>query len=195
MDRRISLAVGVSMSRIVASSAFCTVKYSTYDGPTRKATSAKTTITIVVNRNPIMDKPRSFRPTVLPSLMRAPMIPGGPTHRARSLRGGERRVRGGSPSTLMDRAADALECQRRDVVPVEPDEEGLASQVVVRDESPIPAVVAVVPVVAHHEVLAGRDPARKAVLIVFAIFAPGERPDIGRVHRLRLRIDPDRMHE
>ena len=58
------------MSRIVASSAFCTVKYSMYDGPTRKATSAKMMITIVVNRKPVIDRPRSLRRTVPPSLAR-----------------------------------------------------------------------------------------------------------------------------
>src|SRR6185312_16134924 len=73
----------------------------------------------------------------------------------------------GAPSSRprsVNPAADALECKRRDVVPVEPDEEGPAPQVVVRDESPVAAVVAVVPVVAHHEVMTGRNPAFEAAL-------------------------------
>src|SRR5512141_1189764 len=105
-------------------------------------------MTTVVNRNPIIDNPRSF-PATLPL-----------------------------PVTLVDPTPHALERKGRDIVPVEPDEEGPAADMVVRHEAPIPAVVAVVAVVAHHEVMTGWHPAFEAALIVVAIFAPGKRPDV-----------------
>ena len=55
-----------------------------------------------------------------------------------------------------DAAADPLECQTADVVPVEPDEECPAADVVIGHEAPVAAVVAVVAVVAHHQVVARR---------------------------------------
>src|ERR1700694_1504342 len=49
-----------------------------------------------------------------------------------------------------DRAARTLQ------IPIEPDSRGFADQMILRDEAPDTAVLAVVAIVAHHEVLAGR---------------------------------------
>src|SRR4051812_3541347 len=62
---------------------------------------------------------------------------------------------------------------------VEPDEKGLADDVLVRDEAPHPTVARVVSIVAHHEVMAGRHRAREAGAIVVAIATAGSR----RQHR------------
>src|SRR5574340_212590 len=169
IERRTASGVGFCTSCIVWSSAFWTVKYSMYDGPTRKAISAITITTAVVKRKPIIDRPRS-----LTAVMRPPS-----------------EVSGGRCS--VDCRADTLELERRDVVPVEPDEERLAADVRVGDEAPIAAVVAVVAVVAHHEVVACGNPALEAVLIVIAVVAPRERPHVAGVHRQRLGVDGDRM--
>src|SRR5512132_3064045 len=159
-----SAIVGLGTSIIVWSSAFCTVKYSMYEGPTRNATSATTMMTTVVNRNPVIDNPCCF-----PAMLPLPV----------------------TPSAYA--APHALECKRRDVVPVEPDEKRAAADVIVRHEAPIAAVVAIVAVVAHHEVVTRRHPALEAALIVVAIFAPGKRPHVRRIHRLRLCVDADRV--
>src|SRR6185437_11384681 len=140
-----------------------------YDGPTRNATSATTITTTVVNRKPIIDSPRWLTAVMRP--------PPGVTGDPRSMDGG----------------TDTLELERRDVVPVEPDEESLAAEVGVRDKAPVPTVVAVVAVVAHHEVVPGRDAALEAVLIVIAVFAPRERSHVAGIDGQRLGIDGDRM--
>src|SRR5207248_13860 len=93
----------------------------------------------------------------------------------------------------MDSASNPLECERSDVVPIEPDEKCLAADVVVRHETPIPAVVAVIAIVTHHQVLTGRHPARKTALIVVAIVAARKIADIRWIDRRRLSVDADRM--
>src|SRR3989442_11156900 len=92
-----------------------------------------------------------------------------------------------------DSAADALPCKGSDVVPVEPDEKRPAPDMIVRNESPVTAVIAVVAIVAHHQVVARRHPAFETALIVVAILALRKIAHIGRIHRLRLWIDADRM--
>src|SRR5690242_14823467 len=114
----------------------------------RNATSAKTSTTAATSRKPISDSPRWARRVPVIRFMAAMMKP-----------------------RSSYAAAHPLEGETAYVVPVEPDEEGLAPDVVVRDESPVAAVVAVVPVVAHHEIMAGRHLAGKAAVIVFAIVA------------------------
>src|SRR5688572_5941678 len=67
------------------------------------------------------------------------------------------------------------------LVQIQPDEERLADDVLVGDESPYAAVARIVPVVAHHEVVSRRNRARHAAAIVVAISgirerAPGHHP-------------------
>src|ERR1051325_4304678 len=69
-----------------------------------------------------------------------------------------------SPPCLLAERSEAAE-----LVQVQPDEEGLADDVLIRDEAPDPAVARIVAVVTHHEVVARRHGARKAVHIVVAI--------------------------
>src|ERR1700730_8328089 len=64
-----------------------------------------------------------------------------------------------------DRAADPLERQTADVIPVEPDEKRFAANVIIRHETPVAAVVAVVAVITHHEIATFGDLAGKAALI------------------------------
>src|SRR5688572_24769710 len=61
------------------------------------------------------------------------------------------------------------------LVEIEPDEERLADDVFVGDESPYAAVARVVPVVPHHEVVPRRNRARQAAAIVVAISGVRER--------------------
>ena len=68
-----------------------------------------------------------------------------------------------------------------ELVQVQPDEERLADDVLVGHEAPVAAVARVVPVVAHHEVVARRNRAREAARIVVAI--SGERERARRRHR------------
>src|SRR6476469_2335514 len=59
-----------------------------------------------------------------------------------------------------DWRADARGIERTRANPafaVQPDQEGLAAQVGLRQEAPVSAVLAVVAIVAHHEIVAGRD--------------------------------------
>src|SRR5512141_468005 len=91
------------------------------------------------------------------------------------------------PRVSADSPPDPLERHRRYVVPVPPDEERLATDVIVGHESPISAVLAVVAIVAHHEVTALRDLARESRLIVYAVLATGKRPDATDPHRRRIR--------
>src|SRR5882757_1863758 len=104
----------------------------------RKASSAPIRTTAATNRKPSNESPRCLRPDAA-AIPFAAMIP-----------------------SLTNAATDPLETKARDIVPIEPDEEGLAAYVVVRDEPPIATVVAVVPVVAHHEIVTGRHLAGKA---------------------------------
>src|SRR5256885_7718342 len=73
------------------------------------------------------------------------------------------------PGSLAERPEAA------ELVQVEPDEEGLADDVLVRDEAPDAAVARVVAVVAHHEVLSRRHGARHPAHIVVAIAGERER--------------------
>src|SRR3954466_11408055 len=74
------------------------------------------------------------------------------------------------------------------LVQVEPDEERLADDVLIRYEPPDPAVARVVPVIAHHEVMPRRNRARQAVRIVVAIGGVRERAR-GRHHGGRVVLD------
>src|SRR5437016_2553029 len=68
------------------------------------------------------------------------------------------------PPSLLAKRSEAAE-----LVQVQPDEEGFADDVLVRDEAPDPAVARIVAVVTHHEVMPRRHSAREAVHIVVAI--------------------------
>src|SRR5688500_11422799 len=134
-----------------------------YEGTTRKPTIAKKITTAATSMKPRIVSPRC----VLPGC----------------------RI----PLPLPNPAADTLEREARDVVPVEPDEEGASPDVVVGNESPVAAVVARVPVVAHHEVVACRHLAGEASLIVVTIIAVRERPDPPLHDGRGRRIDGDRV--
>src|SRR5450432_210824 len=81
-------------------------------------------------------------------------------------------------SKLLDAIADPLE-----VPEIHPDQESAALDVVVRDESPVAAVAALVAVVTHHEIVPRGDRAAETVVIVFAILPMGELPDLREIHR------------
>src|SRR5712691_4308311 len=93
----------------------------------------------------------------------------------------------------MDTSADPLECKTADVVPVEPDEDCFAPNVVVGNEAPVAAVVAFVAVVAQHQIASGGHLAAEPAIIVNAVLLPGERPYVERIHRLRRRVLGDRV--
>src|SRR5438128_8337152 len=88
-----------------------------------------------------------------------------------------------SPST--NAAADPLERQAADIVPIEPDKKCFAADMVIGHKTPIATVIAVVAIITHHQVVAGRHLAAKALLIVNAVLATRERPHILWVDRLR----------
>src|SRR6185436_4099048 len=100
------------------------------------------------------------------------------------------RTRSRMVPSLSNPAADALEREARNVVPVEPDEERAPAQVIVRHEAPVPAVVAAIAIIAHHEVISRRHLAGEfaAVGIVFAVFAPGKRAHLAGTYRRHCRI-------
>src|SRR6476661_1874282 len=95
------------------------------------------------------------------------------------------RTRSRIASSLSNPAADALEHEARNVVPVEPDEERAPAKVVVRHEAPVPAVVAAIAIIAHHEIVSGRHLAREfaAVGIVFAVLTGGKRAHLAGAYR------------
>src|SRR5258708_16637947 len=62
-----------------------------------------------------------------------------------------------------------------ELVQVQPDEEGLADDVLIRDEAPDTAVARIVAVVAHHEIMALRYGTCEAIAIVGAIAGGGAR--------------------
>src|SRR5450759_4936756 len=72
---------------------------------------------------------------------------------------------------------------------IQPDEKGLADDLVVRNESPITAVTAVVAIVAHHEVLPCRHLAAHHFIVITAILAPAELGYRTQMQRWHLRID------
>src|SRR6185436_5352318 len=80
--------------------------------------------------------------------------------------------------------ADTLE-----LVEIPPDQKRLADDVLIRHESPVPAVAAAVAVVAHHEVIPGRHRARKARFIVGTILVKRESLDVGDAQRGNVRVD------
>src|SRR5450759_2148362 len=90
--------------------------------------------------------------------------------------------------------ADPLERKARHVVPVPPDEECLATNMVVRHKAPVTAVFAVIPVVAHHEVLSRRHLARESGLIVYAVFASWKRSHAAHADGRRIGQVGDRVH-
>src|SRR5258705_11423712 len=70
----------------------------------------------------------------------------------------------------------SLECSEAPwLVEIEPDEKRLSDDILVRHETPHPAVRRVVAVVAHHEIVPGGHGAGHAFAIVIAIFAKRER--------------------
>src|SRR5258705_12510494 len=71
------------------------------------------------------------------------------------------------PITGMPPLAERTEAAQ--LAQVEPDEEGLADDILVRHESPDPAVARIVPVVAHHEIMARRHATDQAAVIVVAV--------------------------
>src|SRR5260221_14369831 len=77
----------------------------------------------------------------------------------------------------LDAIADALE-----VAEVHPHQECAALDVIVRHESPVTAVAALVAVVAHHEIVPRGDRAVETVVIVFAILSLGELADLREIH-------------
>src|SRR5262245_7515937 len=78
------------------------------------------------------------------------------------------------------------------VVEIEPDEERLAHDILVRDESPDAAVGGIVAVVTHHEIVPRRHGAGHAFGIVVAILAERERPR-ERDRRRRVGLLEDRV--
>src|SRR5205823_8654794 len=92
-----------------------------------------------------------------------------------------------------DAAADPLERKAADVVPVEPDEECLAADVIVGHEAPVAAIVTVVAVVAHHQVVPRRDFAAEPAIIVNAVLLAWKRPYVQRIHWLRRRVHRNRV--
>src|SRR6185295_3723520 len=101
------------------------------------------------------------------------------------------RVRICIAASLSNPVADPLERERRDVVPVEPDEERPPAEMVVRHESPVAAVVAAVTVVSHHEVVPCRNLARKAaaVGIVVAVVPAREWAHLAGAHGRQHGVD------
>src|SRR6476660_6606623 len=63
----------------------------------------------------------------------------------------------------------AKRAEAPELAQVEPDEEGLADDILVRHESPDPAVARIVPVVAHREIMARRHGTDQAPVIVVAV--------------------------
>src|SRR6266496_25353 len=90
----------------------------------------------------------------------------------------------------MDAGPDSPEREAADVVPVEPDEDRLAPDMIIRDEAPVAAVVAVV---AHHQIVARGYLAAETAVIVNAVLLSGERSYVERIHRLRGRVLGDRV--
>src|SRR5512145_1917199 len=74
------------------------------------------------------------------------------------------------------------------LVQIEPDEESLADNFLVRHEPPDAAVARVVPVVAHYEVMTWRHRARQAARIVVAICSERERAP-GQDRRRRVLVE------
>src|SRR5712691_2590278 len=66
---------------------------------------------------------------------------------------------------------------------VEPDKKRLADDILVRHETPYPAVGRIVAVVPHHEIMSRRHGAGHALAIVVAIFPERERPHEGNRDR------------
>src|SRR4051812_10583035 len=140
---------------------------------TRNPTTVNTRSVITTNRNQMIDKPDCLR------------VPRITAPQCLQHRPGTTPCAFGRWPLLANAAADALEGEGADVVPIEPDEERLSAKVVIGYEAPVTAVVAVVAIVAHHEVMAGRDAADESVLIVIAVAALGERPHVLRINRQR----------
>src|SRR5687768_12814567 len=93
-----------------------------------------------------------------------------------------------STPLLFDRASDAPQ-----LIEVPPDQERLADDVLLRHEAPVPAVVAAVPIVAHHEVVTRRHLADEAVFIVGTIFPVGKHAGSRNRERAGVGFYEDRM--
>src|SRR5258708_14625693 len=115
---------------------FCTVYHSMYAGIVRAPTITAMTATTATKMKPVIVSPRCRWRRFIFFL----------------------------PST--DRAADPLERQTTDIVPVEPYKKRLAADVIIRHETPVAAVVAVVAVIPHHEIAPFGDLAGKAALLI-----------------------------
>src|SRR5674476_1167035 len=85
---------------------------------------------------------------------------------------------------LVDRHPYALQIRK-----IHPDEKCLADDLIIRNESPITAVTAVVAIVAHHEVLPCRHLAAHHFIVITAILAPAELGYRTQMQRWHLGID------
>src|SRR5437899_706265 len=78
-------------------------------------------------------------------------------------------------------AADTLE-----IAQIHPYKKCLSDNIFVRDETPVAAIQAIVPVIAHHEVLPLGNSTTESLDIVCAQLVPGEVVRIGNVTRRAL---------
>src|ERR1700693_3955529 len=83
---------------------------------------------------------------------------------------------------LMYPSANPTEGGTGNGVPVPPAPKCLPADMIRRHEAPVAAVFAVVAIVAHHEILAWRHAAGKAVVIVNAVFSSGKRLHPSQAH-------------
>src|ERR1700704_1660541 len=89
----------------------------------------------------------------------------------------------------------SLECSEAPwLAEIEPDEKRLPDDILVRHETPHPAVRRVVAVVAHHEIMPGRHGAGHTFAIVVAIFAKRERSREGD-RRRRIALEEDGVRD
>src|SRR5512133_3735661 len=123
----------------------------------RRPSMTTATTTAATNRNPPNVMPRC--PRVGAAYERAAHWGGCTRSSAGCIEGPPRCAPFTVPAPLAYAGADALEREAADVVPVEPDEERPTANMIIRHEAPVAAVVAVVAVVAHHEVVALGHPA------------------------------------
>src|SRR6478735_7934123 len=82
---------------------------------------------------------------------------------------------------ILSKTAYALE-----ITQIHPDKKRLADDVLIRDESPVPAVQTIVSIIAHHEIMSSRNCAGKTFRVVAAKFLVRKRVRIGHVGRRAL---------
>src|SRR5690349_17837915 len=92
------------------------------------------------------------------------------------------------PPLLIYQLPDPLE-----FLEIPPDQECLPHDIGIRHESPVTAVAAAVPVVPHHEILACRNGAAEARVIVGTILPEWKSTDSRWMHARRLRLHQDGM--